>query len=235
MNNIEIIDEFDSAVIECIKAENLIATSEAIKKSEKFLTLKAIDSRNDFNVISDIDKTQSDLIYCTGILYLLRPYINNPTKEIERFNDRIISTYFQTTSDSLYLMYSSICYEKLYNFWDRIGDKLATLFPHKFKKERNIMFANVIDTLKDIDTDDENILWFIDYREKEFKKFNSIRKDIVHYEQLETKFIENTNANYFDQEEIKKIWEEKYNQPDFLKKQIMKTNQAVEKITELLE
>ena len=143
-------------------------------------------------------------------------------------NDGEISTYYQNVYDSLYLMYASFCFEKLYNFWDRIGDKIATIFPGEFESKRSIMFATVIDKIKSLNLEDERISWLICFRENEFKEFNNIRKTVVHYEQLETKYYEAITGSCDNRLEIEKLWNDKYSLPEFFSRHIGLTNKGIE-------
>jgi hypothetical protein len=62
----------------------------------------------------------NDLVHFTSLLFLLRPYINNATKEA--------GTYHQNWYDARYLSYTSALHSAIYNFWDRIGDLLHCFF-----------------------------------------------------------------------------------------------------------
>ncbi|MHA1729165.1 MAG: Cthe_2314 family HEPN domain-containing protein [Promethearchaeota archaeon] len=62
----------------------------------------------------------NDLIHFTLLLFLLRPFINDPRKEK--------GTYFQNWYDARYLSYSGVLHSTVYNFWDRIGDLLNCFF-----------------------------------------------------------------------------------------------------------
>jgi len=191
--------------------------------------------RGIFIITRDIDFIQSDLIYSTGILYTLRPLINNPILESKHFMGKQRATYFQNLYDSLYSMYASFCYEKLYNFWDRIGDKIATEFPTEFSNPRFIMFANVIDRIRANNSENENLNWLFEFKDSDFREFNERRKKVVHYEQIETKYMESILDNMSDMGKVEEIWNEKYSLPDFFKKHIELTNKGIENTYEFVK
>lgn len=137
--------------------------------------------------------------------------------------------------DSLYGMYASICFEKLYNFWDRIGDKIANEFPCRFPDPRTIMFANVIENLKTDFQTDINIKWLIDFKNGDFKDFNDKRKIVVHYQQIETKYKESILDNSGDINKIKEIFGEKSGLPEFFKKHIELTNEGIIKTYDFIK
>ena len=227
MNEKEIINDFYNLIVKNIKENELNIDSDKVTSDSFFIGEKAVDSRLEYNITNDIKVIQSDLIYTTGILFSLRPYINNPLQESKVFMGKQRITYFQNMYDSLYSMYASFCFEKLYNFWDRIGDKIATEFTGEFPNPRAIMFGNVIEKIRNIRPNDNNIKWLTQFKDTEFKDFNEKRKIIVHYAQLETKFKEAIFDNMDDMTVIENIWNEKSTLPEFFKKHIEYSNEGI--------
>jgi len=229
MTDKEIINEFYNLITRKVKENGLNIEADKIKLDSFFIGQKATDSRLDYNITQDIRFIHSDLVYTTGILFALRPHINNPLKETVFLKGKEFSTYRQNMYDSLYGMYASVCFEKLYNFWDRIGDKIANEFPDRFSNPRSIMFANVIENLKSDFQSDSNLKWLIDFKNTDFKDFNEKRKIVVHYEHIETKYKESISDNTGNMEKIKEIFEEKSGLPEFFKKHIELTNEGIRK------
>lgn len=229
MTDKEIITEFNNLVARKVKEFGLKEDADKIKSEPFFIGEKAKDSRLDFNITTDIGFIHSDLIFTTGLLFALKPYINNPLKETVFLKGKEYSTYRQNMYDSFYSMYASVCFEKLYNFWDRIGDKIANEFPERFPNPKRVMFANVIDKLKEEFETDENFKWLIDFRNRDFKDFNDKRKSVVHYEQIETKYKESIIENTGNMEKIKEIFLEKSTLPEFFKRHIGLSNSGIEK------
>ncbi len=177
MKDKEIIENFYNLVQRNIIKNKLEVGSNNVTSNSFFIGENARDSRLDYNITTDIKNIQQDLIYLTGVLFALYPYINNPTKETMHFMGKQRTTYFQNMYDSLYSMYASICFEKLYNFWDRIGDKIAIEFPEIFSNPRAIMFANVIEKIKN-NSSNKNLNWLINFKETDFKIFNKKGKSL---------------------------------------------------------
>lgn len=222
-----IITDFNNLVAEKVRDNELKVRADEIKKDSFFISQIAIDSRLDFNITKDMKFIQEDLIFTTGVLFALIPFINDPVNESKIINGKRGATYFQNMYDSLYSMYASFCYEKLYNFWDRIGDKLAVKFPEEFNKQRNITFTYVIEKIKEIEPEDSNINWLYDFRNSDFKEFNDRRRKVVHYEQVETKYMELILDNVFEMDKIEEIYNEKASLPSFFKKHIEFTNEGI--------
>ncbi len=111
-----------------------------IKKSEGILHLteRELDNKHPLTYYSEVTHNHerihdcplflyddfffisNDLVHFTTLLYLLRPFINDSSKEGD--------TYFQRWYDARYLSYAGILHSSLYNFWDRIGDLLNCFF-----------------------------------------------------------------------------------------------------------
>ena len=188
-----------------------------IEENNVFINEDKVESENEklWKLYSDIEYCNSDLKLFIANLYLLRPTINNPT--LEKTNSRPV--YRQNFSDWNYSALVSCCYEKLYNYWDRIGDVLALYL--RLEKEINgkIYFPVVIDKLKEEykNSNNENLNFLINFRENEFKEFNKRRVDVVHYNQFETTYKYDFIKFKHDEDEIKDLWKRKNEMPEYFK------------------
>lgn len=72
------------------------------------------------NLWDDLFYISNDLVHYTCLLFLLRPLINDATRED--------GTYHQNWYDARFLSYASALHFAVYNFWDRIGDLLYSFF-----------------------------------------------------------------------------------------------------------
>lgn len=79
----------------------------------------------------DLFFISNDLVHFTSLLFLLRPFINDATKEA--------GTYHQNWYDARYLSYASVLHSAVYNFWDRIGDLLHCFFDTGLPDDRVYM------------------------------------------------------------------------------------------------
>jgi hypothetical protein len=171
------------------------------------------------DLFDDIKNCTNDLKLLTANLYLFHPYINNPILEKKTFNGDVHSTYFQTFSDWNYSVYASCCFEKLYNFWDRIGDALA-LYLRLEIKPFSINFDSVINYLSKENNfnQNQNFIFLKSFKDEKYRHFNEYRKNIVHYKQYETMyknhFLMNKNA-------LEENWVFKNNLPEYFKAQLL--------------
>ena len=235
MDKKRIIDDFNNLIVETIKKHELKVNADTITLDPFFIGEKARDARLEYNITTDIGFIHDDLIYTTGILYALKPYINNPLTETVFVKGKEYSTYHQNLYDSLYSMYASVCFEKLYNLWDRIGDKIANEFPEIFKNPRSIMFANVIERLREELSSDENIRWLSEFKDTNFPDFNEKRKLVVHYEHIETKYKESILNQFGDMDAVEAIWIEKSTLPGFFKKHIEFANEGIKRTYDFIK
>lgn len=79
----------------------------------------------------DLFFISNDLVHFTTLLFLLRTFINDATKEA--------GTYHQNWYDARYLSYASVLHSAVYNFWDRIGDLLHCFFTTGLSDDRVYM------------------------------------------------------------------------------------------------
>ncbi|WP_396183967.1 hypothetical protein [Flavobacterium sp.] len=204
-----------------IQAEMIEKYREKYLSNNDELEAEEIEKQNDnlMLLLSEIKNCNSDLKLFTANLFIFHPNINNPTNEIANILDEKITTYNQNFSDWIYSANVSCCYEKLYNFWDRIGDVLALYLKIEIK-EFQIGFYNVIEKIDQTKrySTDEDFIFLKNFAKNEFKEFNSKRKKIVHYYQFETEYeyeiIYRSNDN---EVKIKDLWDWKNGMPEYFK------------------
>nr|WP_319397639.1 Cthe_2314 family HEPN domain-containing protein [uncultured Carboxylicivirga sp.] len=210
-----------------IKREKLVSLSdnEYTYKDLNVLLLSTSSIENRNNAFHRFHKVKNvwDLVNCnndlklfTAHLFFYRPLINNPIEEAFFLDGKFNSVYDQTSSDWLYSSFVSCCYEKLYNFWDRIGDSLAYYLNVDIKEEQ-VNFPKVIDILNKNELLKENIYFnkLLDFKNNEFKEFNKHRKDIVHYYQFETTFRFEHAINSGNKAKIEELWNWKRRMPEY--------------------
>lgn len=199
-------------------------------KDQNVLILSASNTQNcnqtfkKFHAIKniwDLINCNNDLKIFTAYLFYYRPLINNPIDEAYLIDGKFMSTYFQNSADWLYSSFVSSCYEKLYNFWDRIGDTLAYYLNVDIKEEL-VNFPKVIEILTKQDAIKDNPYFkkILDFKNNEFKEFNKHRKDIVHYYQFETTYRFEHTINSGDKEKIEKLWKWKNEMPEYFRQHL---------------
>jgi hypothetical protein len=144
-------------------------------------------------LFDDICYCNEDLGYFTSQLHLYRPFLNNPSSEGVAFGDGIIFPNFTSVYDKRYNTIASTCSEKLYNFWDRIGDLINLFFP--LPEGKNIYFPSTIDRIPVEFQNSEHYKWLKEFRDGKYKLANDERIQAVHYNtkesQLRYKHLEN--------------------------------------------
>ena len=224
MMNTDILDAFNEAICQIYQTENLVSLEDNNYKYKDITTLafpsSSIQNEPRFNPVYNVNDAitcSKDLKYFTGLLFLYRPHINNPFSEVAYHNSKPVYTYFQNQYDRRYCMFVTCCYEKCYNFWDRIGDAIFSFYPD-LMNIRQVGFANIIDKLKLENIENDHYKWLVEFKENEYKTLNSSRRDYVHYYQYETVYrYEKHSENNMDGTSLEYVWEEKLNLPVYFK------------------
>lgn len=198
----------------------------SVKYNGQFYHLKNFD---------DILFCSEELLYFTASLYLYRPYINNPLQEAFYAGDKILYPNFQNHYGKRYGMFDDVASQCVYNFWDRVGDMIASFFPDKLEPSK-VFFPLALDVIPTEFKSSHNYLWLENFRLNEYKQLNEKRKQVVHYTTSETaykyKHIEKGSTNRV---EMEKIQAERESLPDYYKNHIDLTLQGFEKALLLLE
>ena len=106
--------------------------------------LREFDVHKNFR---DLNMITKDLKIFISNLYLYLPFINNPIQEHIYIENTKQTTYIQNEYDSHFMTYVSVCYEKIYNYWDRIGDRMWFYFDVEIDPKK-VYFPTVINQLK---------------------------------------------------------------------------------------
>jgi len=244
-NKHKLIWDFQKEIVEIYKSRDLINLSgldrEFILNGRNILqwyfetigNIKTKPSNFDFNrCFEDLMFCSDEIIYFTALLYLYRPYLQNPIKDGYQFGDKMVYPYIQTIEVSRFNMFVNTLYEKIYNYWDRIGDLFGAFLP-KLNPKR-IYFTTVIDYMEGDFEDSENYMWLNKFRKNEFKELNQQRNDVVHYELVGTKFRWGHVKNVTDEKRISDMVNEREKLPEYFKTHNDLTKIGFEKSIQLL-
>jgi hypothetical protein len=199
MNNQELIQEFQKRLVEIYKQEELKClrgnNSYKIKGKELLVWYTEVTHRNNkpgnksqFNYLKNIDDLlicSDEIMHFTGLLYFYRPYINNPLNEAFVTNEGYIYPNNQNLEAKRYYMYADVTSEKIYNYWDKIGDLIASFFPDLFNS-KEILFSTVIKKIPKEYRSLQSFKWLNRFYKSEFSELNSKRIDVVHYNKTDT-------------------------------------------------
>ncbi len=235
----EFIKEYQRELNKIYQEEKLICLSdwELVKFDNKNALQLASDNlinvRKKVNINGALDFLIEDIIYSTsqdikfslGNIYLYKKLgINNFLEErIISQTEKNIFTYHQTIADRRFFFYINVCFEKLYNYWDRIGDLLALSLGLDIKT-RNIYFRTIVEKIQKSYGESSDFQFLKNFSDNDYQEIlNRIRILIVHYRQKDTYFRSKWMSNVSNQEAIIKLQQEKNKLPTILKKQMQLT------------
>ena len=187
-----------------------------------------------FKNIDDLMQCSDEILYFTAHTYLYRPFINDPLKDAYPFGDHITYPNFQNLEAKRYYMFCDIVIEKLYNYWDRIGDLIGSFFPESIK-HKDVYFARAIDIVPKEFQDNDPFKWLYKFKDTDYKEINDKRRDVVHYSSSDTELRHKHIFNSSDRHEIEKWIKERNAMPDFSKRQIELTIEGFYQTICLLE
>ncbi|MFT7057014.1 MAG: hypothetical protein ACJAR3_002660 [Roseivirga sp.] len=189
---------------------------------------------NSFINHQDILKCSEDLKYITSELFYLHPGINNPIRETRVINGKLHATYFQNAFDRRYSMLVSCAFEKAYNFWDRIGDRIASFYPDLLKVKQ-VDFVRIIDQISaKEEVDSLNFKWLVDFKDSDYKELNSIRRNVVHYSQVEANYRHELTIFSDDMDKVSDLYQTKSDYPKYFRIHLHKMTEGYFKMVDFL-
>lgn len=183
--------------------------------------------------IDDLLFSSDEIVYFLAHLYLYKPYINNPIKDSYHTGQNMVYPMNINLEGKRYDMYLGVVFEKIYNFWDRIGDLIASFFPKRFTG--NVYFSKTIIDLKIDYSGNADYDWLYEFVENEFMDFNKERINIVHYVSKNTDHVWEQLNHVTDFNKTKAFVEKRANYVEYFKDLNRKTIIGYEKTINLLE
>jgi len=245
----QVIYDFAEAIIGIYQAEGLTSVSglhkEYMLAGRPLLTWHnevtrrcAIEHNGHFYYMKNIDDIafcSDSLLYFTAHLFLYRPYINSLTRDAFPAYGRTLYPNLQNLEGKRYSMYLDVVSQAAYNYWDRIGDLIASFFPGVLKPQ-SIFFPSAISIIPSQFHSSPNYQWLRNFAENEYKEMNGLRKDIVHYHTSDTNFkyehLERASTNA--ETEAHEMQQKREGMADFYKQHISVTIEGLEKTLLLL-
>jgi|GEM_PF-5597383 len=169
-------------------------------------------------IMDDAMRCSGDLKFATVNLYIFKPYVTNPVSQAIFHNGKYICRNFPSWQTYKYDFYMSVCEEKIYNFWDRIGDLIY--FSLKLDRDieyKKLYFGTVIDFLSSraIYDDNEHFAWLKSFKNNEYKILNESRKTVVHYHQKATEYHVLWQSRVDDVDFQQQLYEDKIAKVDY--------------------
>lgn len=229
----ENIDKFNSVIIDIYKEHNLNCLrgldgkckidGKNIYSLHRKATHYFAEKNKDFNFNKNIDDLiliSDEIMYFVANVILYEPFMNDPSRDrIITDGGHVLFRNFQNLYSKRFDLFTDVCIEKIYNYWDRVGDLIAACIETGLK-ERNVYFTAVIDKIPHKFKSNENFKWLESFRSNEFKNLNEKRINIVHYSSTGTDFRYAHFKSTTNEEEIIKLMEERRNLPNFFKEAI---------------
>jgi hypothetical protein len=119
--------------------------------------------------------------------------------------------------DHRYCTYASCCFEKAYNYWDRIGDLLYSFYPALIGNIRSVDFVKIVDKIYVLGERDVDFIWLYDFKNNQYDELNNYRKNVVHYYQYESTYRDEHITNCAKLDIIEQLWTEKKGLPEYFK------------------
>lgn len=242
MDNQKLINEYQDSIVGIYNQYNLTSLSglnlefsingKQIVVWHSNATRKAsIKFNNQFDYYRNFDDLlfcSDELLYFTANLLLYRPYINNPINDGVFFGGEMIYPNRQNLEAKRYNMFADVVSQKAYNYWDRIGDLIASFFPGQIASNR-IYFSTAIDSIpKDFQVG-ENYLWLKEFKETQYSELNKRRKQIVHYSTSNTDYKHKHLKEVHNKSAMQDLQTEHTNLADFYREHISYTLTGFEK------
>ncbi|MEI6755372.1 MAG: hypothetical protein WCK78_19710 [Paludibacter sp.] len=246
MDRYELIWEYQSAINEIYTQENLsclrgldnkcFINNRQIVSSFFEVAGKYKSNKDCIELIDEFIFISDEIMYFTAQLFLHKPYINNPLDQEVFINES--SSLFpnnQNIAAKRYFMFVDITFEKIYNFWNRVGNLIALFFQEKFKANEKIYFDRAVDKVPVEFHEIEGYKRLKHFRENEYKTMNGKRKDIVHNISLDTVFRQQHIENATNRDEMKKWFDEIISFAEYFKTQMLYTIEGFDNTLSFLE
>jgi hypothetical protein len=248
MDNHELINILQERVVEIYKKEELIplrGKNDDYKINSRNILIWFHDVTNKnavkydlhmeyFNLQNDLLICSDEMIYFTAHLFLYLPYINNPLNEAHMFAGSEMFPNYQNIEAKRYNMFTDVVSQKTYNYWDRIGDLIASFFKDKIKPNQ-IYFTTAMDLIPEQFHSNSNYLWLLNFKNTEYKELNETRKQVVHYTTTDTNYRYSHLQIPTDKEAMIALQAKRTSLPEYYKKQIQLTLEGFKKTMQLLE
>lgn len=221
-----------------INGENVLSSfTNAMRKGQRIYepVHKEEKLKFDYNRLnSDLELISNEILHFSGLTCFYSNYINNPLDNPITLDGEIIYGHFKDLPDPRFFTYATCAYEKLYNYWDRIGDLIASFFPEIIKPEK-VYFSRLDKFIPTAIQDNESINWLIDFKNSKFLELNNLRIRVVHYENLDTTFSSEHSYEASNRNQLEKLVNKRSNIIPNLKEHIDLTLEGFQKTIRFME
>ena len=180
---------------------------QAIRRGQELYQPPRDNIETKFDYIKTFDEItliSDEIMHFTGLAGLYFPFVNNPLEDRIEFYGKVIFRNMQDMPDKRFFMYSTSAIEKCYNFWDRIGDLIASYFPENINP-KNIYFSKISQFVPERHHENAHFQWLENFQRTSYNDLNSRRIQVVHYTSPATTFRHIHNENFQNENEIQKL------------------------------
>ena len=191
---------------------------------------------NQFNYFKNKDDIlfcSDELLYFTAQLFLYRPYINSPLKDAFLVGENMVYPNYQNFEGKRYNMYADIAGQVAYNYWDKIGDLIASFFPDLIE-QRNVYFSTAIEIIPADFHCSDNYKWLNNFKISDYSELNKKRKQIVLYSTSDTEYRYNHLQRTNDFVAMEGLQKEREYLAEYYKNHIALTLTGLEKTLQFL-
>ena len=167
-------------------------------------------------------------------MILLKNYTYDIKKHKTFFSNKEIYTHFPTFYDTNYYFYSSMFIQLIFNYYEAISQILFVFFDFGNLKKDKVGFSIIIDKLYEKYENDVSIKFIFEYKENEYKNLNEIRKEIVHYQDIESNIFQKYHENISNNDEVEKLFEIKTKRIDLFIDNHNKSMRVMEEVLKFI-
>lgn len=189
---------------------------------------------NDFSFFDDLVRKTIDIKFLLANMFIHKPFLWDFLSHRFETSGETNFYYYPSYHDLRYMTYCDLLFQTIYNYWDKIGGLLALYFLPD-RKERNIYFSSVIDSIPLSYHSSENLLWLKIFRNDQYKKLNEKRRQTVHYNSQSSGFHEQWIKNYTNEEKIAKLQYEIQNLTEYFNEHLNYAIIGFEKTLRLID
>jgi hypothetical protein len=180
----------------------------------------AFEGEFDFRMaFDDLVFCADEVVYLIAQMYLYRPFLNSPLRDGHLFGEGWLFPNRQNVEAKRYSFCANTACEKIYNFWDRIGDIIAAYFSELIKP-RDVYFPLMIDRIPEEFHGCAGFQWLDNFKKNEYSELNGLRKQVVHYKSVDTEMKHEHFEGSRNREKMAQWEQKRTDKADYYKSQL---------------
>jgi Cthe_2314-like HEPN len=244
MDSPTLIDAIQKKIVEIYREQGLLnlkeykkdlnLVSEYLSVVRKSSVKYSGDCPNYIYLYEEIAFCSDEIMYFTAHLFFYKPYINNPLEDAVLLGQQTVFPNYQNIAGKRYSMYANVVVEKIYNYWDRIGDLIASFFPDRFR-DRKVYFPGTIEAIPKEFRESLHYEWLLEFKNNHYKTLNEARIQTVHYYGMDLQYRTAHLKGASDKETVEKLYNQRLSLPEYYAEHIGYTLEGFEHTIALLD